>query len=60
MAILKTDEVLKNAFISGILPVYSCNGNLVAVVLGRTSVDTVLVNVQYDTNVMPIIDKHLN
>lgn len=33
---------------------------LVAVVLGRTSVDATLVNVQYNINVMPIIDKHLN
>lgn len=33
---------------------------LVAVVLGRTSVDAALVNVQYNTNVMPNIDKHLN
>lgn len=33
---------------------------LVAVVLGRTSVDASLVNIQYNTNVMPIIDKHLN
>lgn len=33
---------------------------LVAVVLGGTSVEAALVNVQYNTNVMPIIDKHLN
>lgn len=33
---------------------------LVAVVLGRASVDAALVNVEYNTNVRPIIDKHLN
>lgn len=33
---------------------------LVAVVLDKTSVEATLVNVQYNTNVMPIIDKHLN
>lgn len=31
-----------------------------AVVLGRTNMDAALVNIKYNTNVMPIIDKHLN
>lgn len=33
---------------------------LVVVVLGRTNVESTLVNIQYSTNVIPITDKHLN